>query len=104
MTVTSKLVTVQLKLKLNERLRKIMHGRVEYGYKDDLCVIFEIKNPLGGFRAVTEEDFVQQKRLTRNVGIFGEADPIPALQLLMKTYPDAMIMVRKDPAKRRRRS
>jgi len=97
-------VTTELKLELNERLRVMMHSRIEYGYEDDLCLKFEIKNPLGGFRLVTEEDFAKQKRLTRNVGVFGMRDPIPALRLLMKAYPDAMILVRKDPAKRRRKN
>lgn len=97
-------VTAKLGLELNERLRKVMHGRTEYGFMDDLCLVFEIKNRFGSFSIVTEDAFVKEKRRTRNVGIFGRRDPIPALRLLMKTYPDAMILVRKDPARRRRKN
>jgi hypothetical protein len=102
------LVTKKLGLKLNSRLRKLCWTRIEYGHNVNLSISFEIENMRGGFRIVPEEefaldDFRANTKLKRNVGVFGEGDPRPVIDALINRYPDATIMMRKDPSKKRTR-
>lgn len=103
------MITTQLKLKLNTRLRGCMRSRVEYeaqDLQDDLRLMFEVhvKNNWSGARLVTETAFARTKKAAgRAVGIFGTGDPCPAIRLVLQSYPDAMIMVRRDPPASRAR-
>jgi hypothetical protein len=94
-------VTKKLGLPLNERLRSLAMSRIEYGVESDYAVSFEISNPLGGFRVVTEEKFAAHLG-DRNVGIFGEGSPVEALRLFRETYPDAGVFMRLDGKRRRK--
>ena len=99
---TSGLVTKMLGLEPNARLAQLMPSRLEYGVEADLAVSFEISNPLGGFHAATEEKFASHPG-KRNIGIFGTGDPIEALRLLLKAYPDATVLMRLHGKPRKRR-
>jgi hypothetical protein len=88
-------VAEKLGLALNERLRRLMSSRIEYGVESDYAVSFEISNVLGGFCVVTEEKFAAHTG-ERHVGIFGKGNPVEALRLILETYPDAKVFLRRD--------
>jgi hypothetical protein len=91
-----RLVTDMLGLPENARLQVLVPSRVEYGYKDEVCVCFEIEGRAGYFHAVREEQFAAHKG-KRQVGIFAQDNPIVALAALLRRYPGAVFIVRKDP-------
>jgi len=93
-------VTQKLGLSLNERLRRLIHSRIEYGIESDFAVSFEVSNVLGGFSPVTEDEFAAHPG-ERNIGIFGAGNPTEALRLLLEAYPDATVLVRRDGKRRR---
>lgn len=97
--MSRKLVTKQLGLELNERLAKLAFSRIEYGYKDSLMLSFAIQMRTGLMVTVSEEEFAASKG-AREVGIFGCDDPTEAVRLVVKTYPNAVILMRKDPKRR----
>ena len=90
-----KLVHKALGLELNERLAKIVTGRMEYGYKDDLMLCFCVKAASGASIAVTEEEFAASKSQAE-IGVFCTIDPTKAIEILVRTYPNADIVMRKS--------
>lgn len=96
-------VAEKLGLPLNERMRRLVSSRIEYGVESDYAMSFEISNALGGFNVVTEEKFAAHTG-ERQIAIFGRGNPVEALRLILETYPDAGVFLRRDGKSRRKSS
>ena len=100
MTKKRKLLHEEMGAPLNEGLQRLMPSRIEYGFQNEFVIDFEVTRTDGSCRLVTEVEFAKWKGI-RSVGLFGKYNLAVAVAATERMYPDAGIVLKKDPKRKR---